>query len=235
MKGDKSMNTSGINAGIIASWSGTDANAIMNAYNIGFIPEIADLRLISTKSGAGCLAKAENQKIKSAVIECRNKEEVPDFNDRLTQYVKVNHIQLIILAGCVWELYPIEGVLMINIHPADTQKHGGRHMYGLKVHERVLTDVMDIIYREIKNPEDDFETCVTIHEVGFPIDQGPVILKANVKIPRDIVIGLQRGSLSLKDASANLQKHILEYEWILLPAGVRTAARKILDEVSQGR
>lgn len=234
MKGDNGMNTSGINAGIIASGSGTDAHAVMNAYNIGFIPEIADLRLISTKSGAGCLAKAENQKIKSAVIECRNKEEVPDFNGRLKQYVKENHIQLIILAGCVWELYPVEGVLTINIHPADTQKHGGRHMYGLKVHERVLTDVMDNIYREIKNPEDDFETCVTIHEVGFPIDQGPVILKANVKIPRDIVIGLHRGSLSLKDASANLQKHILEYEWILLPAGVRAAARKILDSVSQG-
>jgi phosphoribosylglycinamide formyltransferase-1 len=234
MKGDLGMNISGINAGIIASGSGTDANAVMNAYNIGFIPEITDLRLISTKSGAGCLAKAEIQKIKSAVIECRNKEEVPDFNRRLKQYVTENHIQLIILAGCVWELYPIEGVLMINIHPADTQKHGGRHMYGLKVHERVLTDIMDIIYREIKNPEDDFETCVTIHEVGFPIDQGPIILKANVKIPRDIVIGLHRGSLSLKDASANLQKHILEYEWILLPAGVRAAARKIIDETRQG-
>jgi hypothetical protein len=55
-----------------------------------------------------------------------------------------------------------------------------------------------------------------------------------VNIPRDIVMGLHRGSLSLKDASANLQKHILEYEWILLPAGVRAAARKIIDESRQG-
>ncbi len=227
------MNIAGINGGIIASGSGTDANAVMTAYNIGFIPELADLRLISTRVGAGCLVKAENQKIQSSVIECRNKQEVPDFNRRLHHYIKEHHIELIILAGCVWELYPIEGVLMINIHPADTHKHGGRHMYGLKVHERVLSDIMDSIYREIKNPEDDFETCVTIHEVGFPIDQGPIILKAPVKIPRDIITGLHRGSLILKDASEKLQKHILEYEWILLPAGVRAAARKIMDERRQ--
>ncbi len=227
------MHIPGINGGIIASGSGTDANAVMTAYNIGFIPELADLRLISTRVGAGCLAKAENQKIQSTVIECRSKQEVPDFNRRLHHFIKEHNIELIILAGCVWELYPIEGVLMINIHPADTHKHGGRHMYGLKVHERVLSDIMDSIYREIKNPEDDFETCVTIHEVGFPIDQGPIIMKAPVKIPRDIITGLHSGSLSLKDASEKLQKHILEYEWILLPAGVRAAARKIMDERRQ--
>ncbi len=214
---------------IIASGGGTDANAIMRAYNIGFMPELAELRLISTKAGAGCLGKAENQKINSIVIECKNKQEVPDFNLRLKQYIKNNNIQLIILAGCVWEIYPVDGVLMINVHPADTQKHGGRHMYGLKVHERVLSEVMDIICREIKGPEDDFETYITIHEVGFPIDQGTVIMKAPVKIPTTIIKGLHNGDFSLKDAAEKLQKHILEYEWIFLPAGVRAAARKVLD------
>jgi folate-dependent phosphoribosylglycinamide formyltransferase PurN len=137
---------------------------------------------------------------------------------------------LIILAGCVWEIYPIEGVLLINIHPADTLKYGGRHMYGLKVHERVLSDIMDVIYREIKNPEDDFETYVTVHEVGFPIDQGPVIMMAPVRIPNEVIIGLNSGTLSLKEGADKLQKHVLEYEWIFLPAGVRAAARRILDE-----
>ena len=224
------MEITGINAGIIASGSGTDANAVMSAYNMRFMPEIADLILISTKIGAGCLAKAELNKIKNTVIECKTKQDVPDFNRRLDQYVKGHNIQLIILAGCVWEIYPMKGVLVINIHPADTLKYGGRHMYGLKVHERVLTDIMDIIYREIKKPEDDFETYVTVHEVGFPIDQGPVIMRAPVRIPHGIITGLNGGTLSLTEAAENLQKHVLKYEWIFLPAGVRAAARKILDE-----
>ena len=87
----------GINAGIIASGSGTDANAVMNAYNMGFMPELADLRLISTKGSAGCIGKAEIQKIKSEVIECRSKQEVPDFNLQLNQYIKDQNIQLLIL------------------------------------------------------------------------------------------------------------------------------------------
>lgn len=218
----------GINAGIIASGGGTDANAVMSAYRIGFMQEIADLWLISTKGGAGCIGKAAVQMIKSDVIECGSKQEVPDFNRRLRQYINDRSIQLLILAGCVWELYPIEGVLMINIHPADAKKHGGRHMYGLKVHERVLSECMDVVHREIAKPEDDFETCVTVHEVGIPIDQGPVIMRAPVKIPNEIIMGLHTGSLSLKEAAEKLQKHVLEYEWIFLPAAVRAAARNII-------
>jgi phosphoribosylglycinamide formyltransferase 1 len=218
-----------INAGIIASGSGTDANAVMSAYNIGFMPEIASLRLISTKESAGCIGKAEIQKVMSDIIECKSKQDVPDFNRRLNQHVKDRDIKLLILAGCVWEIYPMDGVLVINIHPADTQKHGGRHMYGIKVHERVLSDAMDIIYRELKKPEDDFETCVAVHEVGFPIDQGTIVMKASVRIPNGIIMGLHNGNLSLRDAADKLQKHVLEYEWIFLPAAVRAAARKIID------
>jgi phosphoribosylglycinamide formyltransferase-1 len=224
------MEIKGINAGILASGGGTDANAIMGAYNIGFMPEIADVRVISTKAGAGCLDKAVKQNIKNIVIECQGKPDVPDFNRRLSEYVHDNNILLLILAGCVWEIYPIEGVLIINIHPADTHKYGGRHMYGLKVHERVLSDIMDVIYREIQKPEDDFETYVTVHEVGFPIDQGPIIMRAPVHIPNEITIDLHREALSLKDAAVKLQQHVLEYEWIFLPAAVRAAARKIIDK-----
>lgn len=227
------MEIEGINGAIIASGSGTDANAVMSAYNMGFMPELADLRLISTKGSAGCIGKAEVHKIKSEVIECKSKQEVLDFNRLLNQYVKDQNIELLILAGCVWEIYPIEGVLIINIHPADTQKHGGRLMYGLKVHERVLSEVMDILCREIKKPEDNFETYVTVHEVGFPIDQGPIVMRAPVKIPNKIIMGLHNGTLSLKDAADQLQKHVLEYEWIFLPAAVRAAARNIIVKKSK--
>jgi hypothetical protein len=55
-------------------------------------------------------------------------------------------------------------------------------------------------------------------------------MRAPVRIPNEIIIGLNSGTLSLKEAADKLQKYVLEYEWIFLPAGVRAAARKIIDE-----
>jgi len=49
-----------------------------------------------------------------------------------------------------------------------------------------------------------------------------------VKIPSEIIMGLHTGTLSLKEAAEKLQKHVLEYEWIFLPAAVRAAARNII-------
>lgn len=224
------MQSEGVICGIVASGSGTDANAVMSAFNIGFMPEISDLFLISTKEGAGCLEKAQKQNVKSVVIECKGKQNVPDFNQRLLQFVKEKNIGLLTLAGCVWEIYPIENVMIINIHPADTFKHGGRYMYGLTVHERVLSEVMDMLYREVKTPEDDFETCVTVHEVGFPIDQGPIVMRAAVKIPQNLILDLHKKVITLREAAEKLQKHVLEFEWIYLPAAVRACAKRLISE-----
>jgi folate-dependent phosphoribosylglycinamide formyltransferase PurN len=50
---------------LIASGGGTDANAIMEAYRVGFIPNIELVGLLSTKAGAGCLDKAKNNSIEA--------------------------------------------------------------------------------------------------------------------------------------------------------------------------
>ena len=60
-------------------------------------------------------------------------------------------------------------------------------------------------------------------------------MKAPLHIPKDIIMGLHKGTLSLKEAAEKLQKHVLEFEWIYLPAAVRASARKIIVEKGQGR
>ena len=47
---------------------------------------------------------------------------------------------LIILAGFIWKIpeWMVEEYLIINIHPSLLPKHGGRGMYGDKVHESVF-------------------------------------------------------------------------------------------------
>ena len=221
-----------VDAALIASGSGTDADSIMSAYNNGFIPNI-DLRaIISTKHGAGCIEKAINQEVGHVVVE--NKGKTPDsFNDELRLMLESLEAKLVFLVGCVVKVYPIEGVAMYNIHPADPHKHGGDGMYGLEVHRRVILEIIDKIKRGKAKLIDKFYTLPTIHEVAMEYDSGEIIVQARVEVPIRIIaefIGQNSRGDSLDIAASNLQKHVLPYEWIMLPAAVQMAAKKIIDE-----
>ena len=58
---------------------------------------------------------------------------------------------------------------ILNVHPALLPKHGGRGMYGRKVHESVVAN------RES-------ETGITIHLVDAEYDKGPVIAQHRLPV-----------------------------------------------------
>ena len=76
---------------------------------------------------------------------------------------------LIILAGFLWK-FP-ENILrefpnkVINIHPALLPKYGGKGMYGMYVHEAVVSNK-------------ETETGITIHYVNEHYDEGAIIFQA---------------------------------------------------------
>jgi len=57
---------------------------------------------------------------------------------------------------------------LVNIHPSLLPRHGGRGMYGDRVHEAVLAS-------------GDTESGATVHLVTAGIDEGPVL--AQVRVP----------------------------------------------------
>jgi len=86
-------------------------------------------------------------------------------------------IDFIVLAGFLW-LIP-ESILsayekrIVNIHPALLPKHGGKGMYGEKVHETVLA-------------KREKESGITIHYVNRHYDKGTVIFQARCPVnPED--------------------------------------------------
>lgn len=91
---------------------------------------------------------------------------------------------LIVLAGF---LSILEGKILeefagriINIHPALLPAHGGRGMYGIRVHEAVVAD-------------GDRESGCTVHFVTAGIDRGPVILQRRIALaPGDTPADVQR-------------------------------------------
>lgn len=139
--------TGKINLALIASGSGTDANSIMEAWESGCIPEINPPLLISTKKGAGCLEKAESHGIRGYVVDYKQCTDSDHFNAEIDRILNQTFTDLMFLVGCIHKVYPVEGIDIYNIHPADPAKHGGDKMYGLAVHLHVLEEIKDLIYR----------------------------------------------------------------------------------------
>jgi folate-dependent phosphoribosylglycinamide formyltransferase PurN len=103
-------------------------------------------------------------------------------------------------------------------------------MYGLKVHERVLANVEDLIAREKEGIENRFFTYPTVHEAVLNYDSGESLLRACVEIPKSIIKDRLEKKITLTEAAERLQKYVLSYEWMVLPTAVKMAAQKILDE-----
>ena len=225
-----SAGTDKINLALIASGSGTDADSIMAAWEAGCIPEINPPILISTKKGAGCLEKARNHGVHSEVIDYKEYPGLDPFNAAINRTLKSAFTDLIFLVGCIHKIYPIEGMETYNIHPADPARHGGDKMYGLAVHQHVLEEVKDLIYRGKKSVSDNFYTYPTVHAATLDYDGGDMLLRQAVLIPDNIVKGFYEGKMDPKQAAKALQGVVLPYEWLMLPAAVRMAARRILEK-----
>ena len=222
--------TGKINLTLIASGSGTDADSIMAAWEAGCIPETNPPLLISTKKGAGCLEKAERWGLRGVVLDYRNCGGPASFNVGLKRILREACTDLVFLVGCVIKIFPMEGIDIYNIHPADPAGHGGDQMYGLAVHQHVLEEAKDQIRRGKKKANDPFYTYPTVHEVNSDYDGGDLLLRQAVLIPITIVKDYCAGLKDPRVLAKDLQGIVLPYEWLMLPAAVRMAARRILEK-----
>ena len=172
---------------IFASGNGTNAKAIIEHF--ANHPEIRVALVLTNNPSAGVLKIAHEHKIISAIVNKNslNKEKV------MMKVLNAQKIDMIVLAGFL-QLIPAFLLQnfpkkIINIHPALLPKHGGKGMYGLKVHQAVLANK-------------DTETGITIHYVNEVYDDGEILLQKKVVVdPNDTAELL----------SAKVQQ--LEHEW----------------------
>lgn len=215
---------------LIASGSGTDANAIMAACREGRLRNVEPVLLISSKPGAGCLDKATKNGVVSIVVD-RKTNELADWRFTVDHALRRHGVKMVFLVGCLVVFNPIAGITFYNIHPADPKEHGGRKMYGLAVHKHLLMDIRDKIKRGFKKVDDRFFTVVTVHEIidKSKPDQGEILCQMRVEIPKTIIQQLMEGKVRIGKLAKKLQKHVLPYEWLILPMAVEAAAKKLLD------
>lgn len=155
---------------IFASGSGSNAQKIMEHFKYADDAEVS--LVLSNNPDAYVLQRADNFEIPSHIFDRHEFYQT----DNVVDILKRLDIDLVVLAGFLWlvpenllKAYPNK---IINIHPSLLPKHGGKGMYGDRVHKAVLA-------------AGDEEHGITIHFVNENFDEGEVIYQGRFKVEKD--------------------------------------------------
>ena len=157
-----------IRIAIFASGSGTNAKRITEYFAEKQGP-ITVSAILSNNSAAYVLERAKALAVPGISFtryEFYETGRIPDLLKELS-------IDYIILAGFLWLIpdpilnaYPGK---ILNIHPALLPSYGGKGMYGMKVHEAVISN-------------HEKESGISIHLVNQKYDEGKILFQAKCSI-----------------------------------------------------
>lgn len=157
------------NIAILASGSGTNAEAIMKHFSASETIHVA--LVASNNPGAYVLERAALFGVPTIAFtreDMRNPD--GDFARAL------DSIDFVVLAGFLWLIpsYITSRFVgrIVNIHPALLPKYGGRGMYGDNVHRAVIAAA-------------ESESGITIHFVNEHYDSGDIIHQARCEVRPD--------------------------------------------------
>ena len=194
---------------VLVSGGGTNLQALIDAQKSGIIKSGEIVLVVSNKTGAYALERAEKAGIKAVTLTrkaCGGKE---GFEKALCELLEAEKIDLIVLAGFLAILsadftsrYPER---IINVHPSLIPSFCGEGFYGLTVHERALEYGVKV-------------TGATVHFVNEIPDGGKIILQKAVYIEDG-------------DTPEVLQRRVMEQaEWIILPQAVEKVSADIVNK-----
>ena len=162
-----------INIAIFASGNGSNAENIIRYFLKSEWIRVA--LILSNREDAFVHTRAQALGVPSRSFRKVEFEEGKPVLDALQAY----SVDFIVLAGFLLKVsQPIlEGYpdRILNIHPALLPKHGGKGMYGDRVHQVVVN-------------AGDTESGITIHYVNEHYDEGTILFQARCKVlPTDSV------------------------------------------------
>lgn len=187
---------------VLISGGGTNLQAIIDRWHAGELPHAEPVLVVSNRSSAGGLKRAEKAGIRHEFIPKDN------FEADLIQMLEEESIDIIVLAGFLRILsadfvkrYPNR---ILNVHPSLIPSFCGDGFYGLKVHEAALSYGVKV-------------SGATVHFVNEITDGGQIVAQKAVDVLPD-------------DTPETLQRRIMEQaEWVLLPQAVESVAKDIVE------
>ena len=152
---------------ILASGSGSNAENIANYFKGSDYAEVSFI--IANNPDAYVIERAKRLNIEYAVVTKAQFMEADSIIDML----KERDIDFVVLAGFLLlvpakliQAYPGR---IVNIHPALLPKHGGKGMYGDRVHKAVVES-------------GDTESGITIHLIDEQYDKGTTFFQAKCPV-----------------------------------------------------
>lgn len=184
---------------VLVSGNGTNLQALIDAQSKDELIGGDIIKVISSKSNAYALKRAEKAGISSETIERTDFKTVHEFDTALLSALQRCEADLIVLAGFMSilgdQIISSYRNKIINVHPALIPSFCGKGYYGLKVHEEALK-------RGVKL------SGATVHFVNEIPDGGKIILQKAVEVLDD-------------DTPLTLQRRVMEQaEWEILPKAV---------------
>jgi len=190
-----------MNIGFLASHGGSNMQAIIDACKAGRLSAVPVV-VISNNGESRALERARNEAIPSYYLSGKTHPDPDGLDQAILDVLILHGVDVVALAGYMKKLGPktlahFRGRIL-NIHPALLPKHGGKGMYGIRVHEAVIT-------------AGETESGVTVHLVTEEYDRGPIL--AQVRVP--VMPG---------DTPETLAERVLVQEHILYPATLQRIA-----------
>ncbi|MBI4054930.1 MAG: phosphoribosylglycinamide formyltransferase [Elusimicrobia bacterium] len=194
--------------GVLASGNGSNFQAILEAVRSDRVQGAEVAVVISSRSGAGVLRRAEAAQIPREVVAVEDFPGASEHCSRLAGAFRSYEVDLVCLAGyfrrlepCFLKAFPDR---VLNIHPALLPRFGGEGMYGRRVHEAVLAS-------------GEKESGATVHFVDEEYDHGETVLERRVPVLSG-------------DTPETLARRVLEVEHQIYPEAIQKVLRRLREQ-----
>ncbi|WP_216318618.1 phosphoribosylglycinamide formyltransferase [Deinococcus aestuarii] len=167
-----------MNLAFLASHGGSAARFLVGACRDGRLNAVP-VAMISNNSGSAALGWAREAGLQTAHLSTATHPDPEALDGAILGFLRGAGADAVVLSGYMRELGPrVLGAYagrLLNVHPSLLPRHGGREMYGDRVHAAVLAS-------------GEAETGASVHLVTAGIDEGPVLAQSRVDVrPGDTV------------------------------------------------
>jgi phosphoribosylglycinamide formyltransferase-1 len=138
--------------------------------------------LVTDSNDRECIQKAKAANLPVVIVEKEKGENREEYDQRLHEKILElfgdDEDEPKVIAALGWMFIFSSWFIdlwqsrILNVHPALLPKHGGKGMYGMRVHEAVLRS-------------GDTESGITIHLMDEGVDTGPILEQKTCSIEQD--------------------------------------------------